>query len=105
MARGKGFVTTMNLCLPGLGQLLDGRWITGAVILLLSLLFRILRTPIKWAFKLLLNALIGFVALFLLNFIGEPIGLSLGVNWVNAIVTGLLGVPGVVLLLLIKYLF
>lgn len=73
--------------------------------LLLSLVFRILRTPIKWAFKLLLNALIGFIALFLLNFIGEPIGLSLGVNWFNAIVTGLLGIPGVVLLLLFKYLF
>lgn len=39
MARGKGFITTMNLCLPGLGQLFAGRWIAGSVILLFSVLF------------------------------------------------------------------
>ncbi len=39
MARGKGFITTMNLCLPGLGQLFAGRWILGSVILLFSVLF------------------------------------------------------------------
>jgi inhibitor of the pro-sigma K processing machinery len=33
------------------------------------------------------------------------VGLSLGVNWVNALVAGILGVPGVVLLIVIKYLF
>ena len=39
MARGKGFITTMNLCLPGLGQLFAGRWILGTAILLFSVLF------------------------------------------------------------------
>lgn len=73
-------------------------------VLLLSLLVRLLKTPIKWAFKLLINTGIGFVALFLLNFFGDPIGVNLGLNWFNAVVTGVLGVPGVVLLLLIKYL-
>ena len=68
------------------------------------LLFRLLKTPIAWALKLLINALVGFVALFLLNFFGDWVGISLGVNWVNAIITGVLGFPGVVLLLLVKYL-
>ena len=68
------------------------------------LLFRLLKTPITWALKLLINALVGFVALFLLNFFGDWVGISLGVNWVNAIITGVLGFPGVVLLLLVKYL-
>ncbi len=36
---GKGFIFAMNLALPGLGQLISGRWITGGVILLLSLFF------------------------------------------------------------------
>ncbi len=71
---------------------------------LFLLLFRILRTPIAWALKLLINTLIGFVALFLLNFFGDWVGISLGVNWVNALITGVLGLPGVVLLLLIQYL-
>ena len=73
-------------------------------VLLLILLGKLLRTSLKWALKLLLNAVIGFVALFLLNYIGAPLGVSLNLNWFNAIITGILGVPGVILLLLIKYL-
>lgn len=70
---------------------------------LLWLLFKLLKKPIKWAFKLLLNALIGFVGLFLLNYLGSYVGISLGINWLNAVITGVFGVPGIVLLLLIKY--
>lgn len=70
---------------------------------LLWLLIKLLKKPIKWAFKLLLNALIGFVGLFLLNYLGSYVGISLGINWLNAVITGVFGVPGVVLLLLIKY--
>ena len=69
----------------------------------LFLLFKLLKTPIKWAFKLLLNGLMGFVILFIVNWLGGFVGISLGVNWVNALVAGLLGTPGVVLLLLVKY--
>ena len=55
--------------------------------------------------KLLLNTAIGFAALFLLNFFGSAIGITLGLNWINALVIGVTGFPGLVLLLLIKYLF
>ena len=65
---------------------------------------RLLSAPIRLAGKLLINALAGFVVLFLLNFVGNIVGLSLGINWITAIVVGILGAPGVVLLLLIKYL-
>ena len=46
----------------------------------------------------------GFVILFVVNWLGGFVGVSLGVNWINALVAGILGVPGVVLLLLVKYL-
>ena len=75
----------------------------GIAVGLLSLLFKLLRKPIKWVFKLLLHALFGFVFLFLFNFFGAWVDLSLELNWVNAVVTGVLGVPGVVILLLVKY--
>lgn len=75
-----------------------------AGVLLLILFIKLFSTPLRWALKLLLNALTGFIALFVLNFLGGFIGLSLGVNWFNAIVIGVLGVPGVALLLLLKYL-
>ncbi len=62
------------------------------------------RKPLKWIFKLLLNALFGFIALGLLNYFGGNFGISLPINWFNAIVVGVLGLPGVILLLLMKYL-
>ena len=70
---------------------------------LIGLLLKLLKKPIKWALKIFLHALFGFVFLFVFNFLGDFVGLSLDLTWVNAIVTGVLGVPGVVLLLLIKY--
>ncbi len=80
----------------------------GAVIicvLLVVLLFKIIKTPLKWAFKLLINAASGFIALVILNFFGGLVGLSLTVNLINCLVAGILGLPGVVLLLILKYLF
>lgn len=74
-------------------------------ILLIVLLFKILKTPLKWAMKLLLNALSGFIALIVLNFFGSLVGLTLTINFLNCLVTGILGLPGVILLLIIKYLF
>ncbi len=75
-----------------------------AAVLLLALFIRIIRLPLKWLFKLALHAAIGFVALFVFNFLGSFVGISLELNTFNAVVTGLLGVPGVILLLLFKYL-
>ncbi len=74
-------------------------------IILVVLLFKIIKTPLKWAFKLLLNAASGFIALVILNFFGGIVGLSLTVNLINCLVAGILGLPGVVLLLILKYLF
>ena len=39
-------------------------------VLLLWLIIKLFSTPIKWALKLLLNALLGFVMLFVFNFLG-----------------------------------
>lgn len=73
--------------------------------LLLWLVFKIFATPIKWAFKLLLNAILGFVMLFVFNFLGGFIGLNITVGWLSAIVAGVLGIPGIILLLLIENFF
>ncbi len=74
-------------------------------ILLIVLLLKIIKTPLKWAMKLLLNALSGFIALVVLNFFGSLVGLTLTINFLNCLVAGVLGLPGVILLLIIKYLF
>ncbi len=78
------------------------------VIMVTFVLFKLFNWSIKIFFKLLINALIGIVILLIFNFIFAGI-LSLGmfaipITWVTALVTGILGVPGVILLLIIQLL-
>ncbi len=79
--------------------------VLAVAVVIIILLLRLFCKPIKWAFKLLLHAVCGFVMLFLLNFFGSVIGISLEMTWLNAIVSGILGVPGVIILLVLKYIF
>ena len=86
---------------------MDG--ITTAVVVIVFILllvgfFRILRKPLKLVFKFLLNTLGGFISLVLINFFGSWIGLSIGVNWFNAVIVGIFGLPGVALLLILQWL-
>ena len=61
--------------------------------------------PLKLALKVLVNTLLGFAALFLLNLTGGLTGVTLGLNLFNALTVGVLGVPGLVLLVLLKLVF
>ena len=76
-----------------------------AALVLLFLAIKVLAAPIRFLFKVLINACLGFVILFVVNFLGGFIGISLPINTVNALVAGFLGVPGVILLVLIQFLF
>ena len=75
-----------------------------AAVLLLAVI-RLFSAPLRLACKLLLNTLLGFLALFLLQAVGPYIGLSLGLNFLNAAVIGVLGLPGLVLLMLLQWIF
>ena len=68
-------------------------------------LIQLFSAPLKLALKVLLNTLLGFAALFLLNLAGGLTGLTLGLNLFNALTIGILGVPGLVLLILLKLVF
>lgn len=72
---------------------------------LLWLLIKLFTKPIKLLIKLGINTAIGYIALLLLNKFGAIIGISLGLNWVNALIIGVFGYPGLILLLLLKYFF
>ena len=73
-------------------------------VVLLVVAFKVFTTPMRWALKILLNTGFGFVGLLAFNWIGERWGLSLGLNLVNALVIGVLGLPGFALLLILKVL-
>ena len=69
-------------------------------IVLILVLGRILVFPLKVVLKLVYNGLIGGLALWLVNLIGAPLGFKLPITVWTALLVGLLGIPGVVLLIL-----
>ena len=70
---------------------------------LLYLLARLLLIPIRLIVRLLINGLVGGVILGLVNLVGMFLGFYLPINPITALVTGFLGIPGVVLLLALRF--
>ena len=77
----------------------------GAGILILLLLFKIFSWPLKILLKLVVNAVIGAFVLIIFNLVGGFFGLGIPINPLNALIAGILGIPGVLLLLLFRFLF
>lgn len=73
-----------------------------AGLLLCAALF-LLRWPLVQLVRLILRSSVGLAALALFAQVGQLLGISLGVNLVNALVLGLLGVPGFGLLLMLQW--
>ena len=65
---------------------------------------KIFKAPLKLFVKLLINTIFGFIALLAINFLGGFFDVSIGISWINAAIVGVLGVPGVALLLLLQWL-
>lgn len=73
-------------------------------VILLYIIGRLLLIPIRIIFNLIVNAVIGGAMLLIVNLIGSFWGVTIGVNPITALVAGLLGVPGVILLLALRFL-
>lgn len=63
----------------------------------------LLRRPLGRLIHLFVRSLGALVALFLISPAVKLLGVTLGVNWLNAFVLGLLGVPGLGLLLMLQW--
>ena len=76
----------------------------GLVLLFLAVaVIRLFSAPLKLALRLAVNAALGFAAMWLLNLTTAFTGLSLGLNLFNGLVVGILGIPGFLLLLLVRW--
>ena len=74
-----------------------------AGLVVLYVLAMVLVVPLKWIGKLIISSIIGFIVLTVINLIGGALfGFALPLNVVNALVTGIFGVPGVILLVILK---
>lgn len=74
-------------------------------IVIIALAINLLFRPMKAVFKLLINSIAGLVLLWLANLIGGVVGFYLPYTLVNVLVSGIFGMPGVLALLVFRFLF
>lgn len=76
------------------------------IFIVLIILIMLLAAPLKWLVRIIINSLIGALALVTFNFIGQYAGFTLGVNPGSILAVGVLGIPGFILVIFLKsYLF
>lgn len=78
-------------------------WLAAGCLIFAALIA--LRRPLGRIIRLAARCLGGLAALSLFHPIGRLIGITVGVNPVNALVLGVLGVPGFGLLLMLQWVF
>lgn len=73
-------------------------------VFLLYVIGRLMLIPLRVIFNLIVNTVIGGAMLLIANLIGGIWGIYIGINPITALVAGLLGIPGVVLLIALRFL-
>lgn len=77
-----------------------GLWLLLTVAVLAALVF--LRRPLGLLLKLLVRSVLGLGGIWLFNLAGGLIGVQVGMNLFTGLTLGLLGLPGLGLLLLLQ---
>ncbi|HZK26994.1 MAG TPA: pro-sigmaK processing inhibitor BofA family protein [Thermoclostridium sp.] len=77
-------------------------WLAGILIVLIF--GKSLKVPLKILLRLLLNSLIGGIVIIIINLLGQYIDFQISMNIFSSLIVGTLGVPGVILLVILKYL-
>lgn len=77
-------------------------WMTAGLLLLSVVL--LLHRPLGFLLRLILRSTAGLAVLAVLHNLGGILGISLGANLGNALVLGILGAPGLGLLLMLQWL-
>lgn len=75
-----------------------------ACICFIFIIGKIFIVPIKKILKLILNSILGGIIIYVINLIGANFGFHIGLNIVNSVIIGLLGLPGAVCLIIVKIL-
>lgn len=70
----------------------------------ICLIAKLLSAPIKIVFKLFANAIIGAIALIIINYIGSFFAFHIDLNFISALIAGALGVPGIIILFILELL-
>ena len=79
-------------------EILQTLLVGAAAIVLIALVLKLLKVSIKGILGFIVNAAVGIALIFLLNMIP---GVAFPLTWWTGLVSGLFGIPGVVVLLII----
>ena len=66
-------------------------------------LFALIFKPIRGVLKLFLHSAAGWVGLYIFNYVFAFANLTIGINIASATIVGILGVPGLILMVLAKW--
>ena len=72
-----------------------------AIIVLMVAKF-VLNLNLRRIIELAINIVLGILILWLLNKFGSGLGISIPINVITALVVGILGIPGVIILVLLN---
>ena len=75
-----------------------------ACIFFLFIFGKIFIVPLKTILKLMLNSILGGLMIFVINLIGASFHFHIGLNFITSIFVGLLGIPGAIVIVIIKLL-
>ncbi|MGB9780759.1 pro-sigmaK processing inhibitor BofA family protein [Caldanaerobacter sp.] len=75
-----------------------------AVLLLIFILW-VLGKSLRLLLKFAINSLVGFIMLLFFNFFGTLFNVELPVNIITSFITGVFGIAGIAILLILKYMF
>ena len=73
-----------------------------ACICFIFLFGKIFIVPIQKIIKIIINSILGGIVIYIINLIGENFGFHIGLNVITSIIVGTLGLPGAIILILIK---
>lgn len=75
----------------------------GAIIAVFIIL-KILAWPIKKIIKMVINIVVGGLFLVIVNYIGGNFDFVIPINWITALIVGILGIPGLIVLIILTLL-
>ena len=76
-----------------------------ALLFVVLIAFKLFSTPLRLVLKVGMNTVLGFLALIAVDLFSPLLGLHIGVNLINALIVGILGLPGLALLVLMQWVF
>ena len=74
-----------------------------ACTIFIFLIGRFFVIPLKIILKILGNSIVGALIIFLVNLVGNIYGFHIGINVITTLIVGILGIPGAILLILLKF--